>query len=199
MSRQSGQLLLEVLIAIVAVVVLIFIGSQLILVNQRSSVAAGHKDIALKLAEGALEVVGANAVGSWEAIYDSLKGSGNVYHPVQSSGTWSLASGSEDVVIGGVTYSKSLYIENVNRDAAGNIVLTGGTEDPSTQRITSIVSFPGGDPIISIKFVSRFPEKSCVQSDWVTGGGGTSTCPTDTYDVKDSSTDTSVTTEIKIQ
>ena len=198
MVKQSGQLLLEVLMAIAAVVILVVIGSQLVLVSQKSNVTAGHKDIALKLAEGALEAVGANAVESWQSIYDSAKGAGNLYHPVQAAGGWSLASGIESVVIDGITFNKSIYIENVNRDASGNIVLTGGTEDPSTQKITSIVSWSGGEPVTSVKYVSRYAEKSCVQTDWSGGAGGTlSTCPTTTFDTQDT-IDTSIGGSIKL-
>jgi len=198
MVKQSGQLLLEVLIAIAAVVLMVVIGSQLILTSQRNNVSAGHKDVALKLAEGALEAISANAVENWESIYGANKGAGNLYHPAESSGRWSLNSGTDAVVVNGITFTTSVYVENVNRDSSGNIVLSGGSEDPSTQKIVSVVSWGSGESITSVKYVSRYAEKSCVQTDWSGGSGGSlSTCPTTSFDVQDT-IDTSVNGSIKL-
>jgi type II secretory pathway pseudopilin PulG len=38
-------------------------------------------------------------------------------------------------------YSREIKVENVNRDASGNIVSTGGTLDPDTKKVTSTVSW----------------------------------------------------------
>ena len=203
MNKQSGDLLLEVLIAITAVVVLVVIGAQLVLVNQRSNVTVGHKDIALKLAEGLLEVVSANAVGSWEAIYDTTKGV--AYHPVDNSGVWSLLTNTEPVIIDGVTYTKSIKIENVSRDVNGNIelVYNSANEDPSTQKVTSTITWGDNESVTSIKYISRYPEVSCVQTNWSGGASGaegscTPTPPT-TYESIDDNIDTDTTGEIKLQ
>lgn len=198
---------MEVLIAITAVVVLVVIGAQLVLVNQRSNVTVGHRDIALKLAEGVIAAVSANAVGSWDAIYTPANGKGpdQPYHPVQTSGVWSLVAGTDSVTVDGITYTKSIYIEDVYRDASGNIVLNPllGTLDPSTEKITSVVKWNNDqESETSIKYVSRYPEVSCVQTDW---SGGTSASegvctptPPTTYDTIDDNIDTS-TGELKLQ
>lgn len=182
MNRQSGQLLLEILIAVVAIVAIAGLGAQLVLVGERSNEITGDKDTALKLVEETFEAVRGIATENWISIYGANKGSGNLYHPEQQGGKWALVSDSEIVTINGVDYTRSLYIENVNRDANKNIVLTGGTDDPSTQKIAVSVSWTGGETVSGSEYVTRWRGKGCVQASWDTSGGGTSFCPSTSFD-----------------
>lgn len=199
MNKQSGQLLLEILIAVVVIVAIAGLGAQLVLVGERSNEITGDKDTALKLVEETFEAIRGIATENWISVYGVNKGSGNLYHPEQPSGKWVLVSASQVVTINGIGYTRSLYIENVNRDASKNIVLTGGTDDPSTQKVVVSVSWPNGETVTGSEYVTRWRGKGCVQTDWTTGGGAISDCPTNTYDTKDDSVDTSISGEIKLQ
>jgi len=199
-NKQSGQLLLEILIAVVAIVAIAGLGAQLVLVGQKSNEITGDKDTALKLVEETFEAVRSIATENWQTVYAPVsgKGSGNLYHPEQQSGKWVLVAGTQPVTINGVNYTRSLYIENVNRDASKNIVLTGGTDDPSTQKITVSISWPRGETITGSEYVTRWRGKGCVQTGWATQSSDTSPCPADTYYTKDDSINTSG-GELKLQ
>ena len=211
MSKQSGQLLLEVLVAVVAVVAIAALGAQLVLVGQRSSEITGDKDTALKLVEETFGAVGSIATEDWQFVSGVTKGA--AYQPIQLSGKWSLTAGSGIVtVINGVNYTRSFYIENVNRDSCGNGNITTNAatscvgnpttdilDDPSTQKIVVSVSWPRGDTVTNSQYITRWRGKGCVQTDWTTGGGVPSTCPASTYEAKEDSVNTSVSGEIKLQ
>ncbi len=68
-----------------------------------------------------------------------------VFHPVidDANGTWILAAGSENVG----SFTRQLTIEPVQRNQLGEIVDSGGTEDPSSKKITIEVSW--SQPLIS--------------------------------------------------
>lgn len=68
-------------------------------------------------------------------------------------------------------YSKYFYVENVGRDGNGNIVTSGGTDDPSTQKISSVVSWQDGRQIVYPKYVTRKRNFAVVQTDWKGGSG----------------------------
>lgn len=76
------------------------------------------------------------------------------YHPVTTSGVWSLQSG-EETIDG---YTREVTISDVYRDSSGTIVGIGGTIDPSTKRIEVSVSWetPRPSTLTSTMFMSRF-------------------------------------------
>jgi len=47
-----------------------------------------------------------------------------------------IASGTEEISVNSATYTRWFSVENVNRDSNGDITESGGTEDPSTQKVT---------------------------------------------------------------
>jgi len=192
MNKQSGQLLIEILIAIVVVVAIASLGAQLVLVGEKSNEITGNKDTALKLVEETFEAVRSIATENWINIHGANKGSGNPYYLKQESGKWVLDVIYQPVSINGIDYTRSFYIENVGRDLNKNIVLTGGTDDPSTQKITASVSWIGGGTVSGSEYVTRWRSKVCVQTDWNGGSGEQSDCtnPANTWSAKDDWVDT---------
>ena len=77
---------------------------------------------------------------------------------------------------------------NVNRDTNGNIVSSGGNEDPSTQKITVTVQWPGtGTNVGQIQltdYLTRWQNQVFQQTDWLGGSGQTGpiTTPNSQYD-----------------
>ena len=81
-------------------------------------------------------------------------------------------AGDEPLDISSSTFTRYFYVENVNRDAGGNIVSSGGTEDPSTQKITVTVIWPGTTTGISFsEYVTRTGSSVFRQTDWSGGDG----------------------------
>lgn len=75
------------------------------------------------------------------------------FHPVLSGSLWTLASGSTQ--INGLT--QAIVINDVNRNTNGDIVLSGGTLDPSTKRVAITISWtqPSISSITSTMYLTR--------------------------------------------
>lgn len=75
------------------------------------------------------------------------------YHPLIASSKWSLASGTQ--TSNGLT--QSVVISNVSRNSNGDIVMSGGTDDPSTKKVTITISWtqPFTSSITSTTYYTR--------------------------------------------
>lgn len=69
------------------------------------------------------------------------------------------------------SYQKYFYVENVERDGSGTIVASGGTDDPSTQKIISNVEWGEGRSASLVAYVTRNRNEVFEQSDWSGGDG----------------------------
>jgi len=76
------------------------------------------------------------------------------YHPQVSGSAWSLAAGSE--IING--YTRQIEISNVNRDTSGNITESVGSQDTSTKKVVSTVSWntPIASSVKSTTYLQRY-------------------------------------------
>ncbi|TAN58529.1 type II secretion system protein [Patescibacteria group bacterium] len=171
----SGQLLVEAVLAIALLGILAGIIGMAVNVSTQTNKASGKKTVAVALAQEAIEAVRAikdnnETTGrGWNKIYEKNKGSGNTYYPANTvplcgSAIWCLVSGSEEIVKDGVTYTRSLYIDNVCRDAkngGGDITATGACNettnfnDPSTQYVRVTVTASGISDIIVEEYLTR--------------------------------------------
>ena len=80
-------------------------------------------------------------------------------------------------------YTRYFYIDNVSRDISGNIVTTGGEDDPATQKITVGVDWEGGRNMRLVEYTTRNNPQNYMQTDWTGGSGvaGPVTSATSTY------------------
>lgn len=194
-AKESGQLLLEVLVAIAAAAIIVTLGSQMVYVSLKSGDSAGKKNIALGLSGETFEAVRNSAVEKWQNLYN-LNKDGTNYYPTSTAGKWAVATGTENIVINDVVYTRFFIVQNVCRDdSTRNItgitdsngssttacVASGGNPDPSTQKVSVTVSWLNADPINSSEYVARWRNKACVQTTWSGTGSGTTTCPATTY------------------
>lgn len=128
---QKGQFLIELLLTI-ALVSIIFPALLTGFVSTRNNRAVkNQRQLAtayLNEGQEAIRVIRANG---WSNL------SVGTYHPIISGSTWLLTSGSE--LIDG-NFTRSIVVENVNRDNNGNIS-QNGTLDPSTKLVTITVSW----------------------------------------------------------
>ena len=198
-NKESGQLLLEILVAISVLAVIVAAGSQLIYVGMVGNKSASEKNVAQGLSVESIEAVQNAAFEKWQDIYNLTKGSTD-YYPQQSNGKWAIAAGSESVVINDIAYTRSFTIQNVCRDnTTRNITditdsngssttactLAGGSPDPSTQKINVSISWPDAEPFTHSEYVTRWRNKVCLQTNWGGGAGsGTTTCPASVYGSK---------------
>ncbi len=70
-------------------------------------------------------------------------------------------------------YTRYFSVENVNRDTNGNIASSGGTDDSSTQKITTTVTWEGGRKIQLFHYMLRKDAFLLWNNNW-SGGSGVS-------------------------
>ena len=129
---------------------------------------------AAALEQETMESVRSVAEGKWTDLYSvSPKGATTTYR-IASSGTppvLTVASGTEEVVVNNITYTRFFSVENVDRDVNGSIVATGGTEDPSTQKITVTVRWPISGQTAELK-IAEYLTRSRSEVLWFTDWSG---------------------------
>lgn len=212
-TNQSGQLLLEILIAITIAGVILGLGSQSIVLSLRANKSSNEKNVALGLLEETMEAV-RNASGEkWQNLYNLTHASN--YYPSISAGKWIINNvGTESPVINNITYTRSFQVRHVCRattvdrnitgitdtdGVATTCATSGGSFDPSTQKVTGNVSWPNASPVLTDEYLAgRWRNKACNNTGWVTGlNTAVNTCPSTNFDAK-TNIDNSVTTELKL-
>ncbi len=186
LEGRSGQLLMEVLLAIAAAAILSTIAAQMIIVSLRSNQSAGERDIATGLAQETLEGVRSTGEENWLNLYNLTKGTSTNYYAQQASGKWSIATGTETVTLNGIGFTRYFTIQNVSRSTSTrgiDSVYNSTNDDPSTQQLQVTVNWRNGGLVVSdAAYISRWRNKACSQTSWTTGGSsGGKTCPDTTY------------------
>lgn len=201
LSNQSGQLLLEILIAITIAGVILALGSQITVVSLVSNKVAAERNVGLGLLEETIEGVQSVASEKWQNLYNLTHGTANYYpQQLELEGKWILTSGSEEVALNNITYTRSFNVRNVCRDTTTRHITgitdsdgtattcnsSGGIFDPSTEKVTATVSWPNASPLLSEEyFAGRWRNKACNNTSWVTDGDtNVHVCPSTSYGTK---------------
>lgn len=90
-------------------------------------------------------------------------------HPQNLGGFWAMNEGSQTFSTALGTFRRWYTIQTVQRDAANNIVFSGGTPDPATVIVTYNVLTPRGKIITTTEFVTRSESHVTAQTDWSGG------------------------------
>lgn len=192
----KGQSLVEILIAVGIGAILIGAAATTIIPVLRSNLETRTVQIAGSLSQEYLDNLQSMTENDWYKIYNppASKGASSQFYltatsTAYSSSTYIIASGSTSTIVEARTFTRYFSIENINRDLcnAGDITVnatsscasgpgsTGAIEDPSTQKITSVVSWTAGGSlggsINKIQYLTRSKNKVFVQSDWSGGSG----------------------------
>ncbi len=179
LSRNEGQSLLEILIALVVGSIFVIGATSVIIPSLRSNTQAGRIQVSSALGKELLENAKVFSEADWHNIYNLNKGSANHYYLTTSTSPFSAVVGDESLIVSTTTYTRYFYVENVGRDASGNILSSGGTDDPSTQKITVVYSWAGGPANSFIIYLTRYVNKVLDQTDW-SGGPGQNSSVTST-------------------
>ncbi len=177
LSSDSGQILIEVIIATVVIALVAAGVTQVVTQSLRATQRAGSQNTAVLLAAETGEALRIIAKEDWHTIMDLATSSVNIYHPVISDGKWATSTGAESVVLNNITYARSFYVDEVFRAAGtGDIDPNGEYHDPSTAKIVSIVTWSdvSGTTLSFSKdiYLSRFLNTTYAQTDWVGGSIG---------------------------
>ncbi|MBI3443436.1 hypothetical protein HY008_02100 [Candidatus Woesebacteria bacterium] len=93
------------------------------------------------------------------------------FHPATAGTSWTLVNGPENIN----GFTRSITIRNAFRNASGNLVLSGGSVDPSTKRVIIIVSWnsPFFSSIDSDYYMTRYLDNASyiqtTEADFLTG------------------------------
>lgn len=179
-----GQSLVEILVALSVAAILIGGATTAITVYLRSNYETKTQQSAVFLAQELMDNTRSYAEGNWENIYGLNKSSSTLYSLITSSSPFTASSSAESITIDNLTYTRSFYVDNVNRDLCGSGAITssstdacttpgaaGVAEDPSTQLITVQVQLPAPrTAVIRLQeYVTRSKIAVLNQSDWSGG------------------------------
>lgn len=170
-SSRSGQSLIEILIALAVGTLMIGSAISVIAPALRGNTQATRAQIGTALGKELLENTRVWAETDWHNIYNLNKTSANKYYLIASSTPFAVVSGIEEVIMGTSTYQRYFYIDNVNRDGGGNITTGAGTDDPSTQKITVVYTWPTESSSSFSMYVTRSRSIIWKQTDWSGGPG----------------------------
>jgi type II secretory pathway pseudopilin PulG len=155
-NNRKGQTIVEVLIAAGLIALMFPVLAQGFTLSRGSSINREARHEALLLMQESLDALRTIRETGWSNIVTN-----GTYHPVLSSNNWSLAAGSE--LIG--NYTRQLVIDDTERDSNGNIVPIGGTVDPSTKKVTHLISWenPVSGTIEYITYLTRYLQNAILQ------------------------------------
>jgi len=198
-NSRSGQSLIELMIAVAVGAILI--GSAAVVMSAWIRISAQNKFLqaASFLSQDLMDKVAIFAERQWYApsgsygIYNLNKGSLNHYYLcTDTCSPFEWRTGDEQKNADGVDYTRYFYIENVRRQfcGIGNIFTgqlnacqvnykpgdSGATDDPSTQKVTVVTSWPSGGNVTLVRYLTRNRNQVIVQTDW--SGGFTKNDPT---------------------
>ena len=161
----GGQSLIELLVTIGLASILLPALLTGLLASREGRAQQEQRLIAMSLLKEGEEVARSVREKDWNEF--SLNGT---YHPVVSGTSWSLAIGAETIM----GYTRQILVEDVNRDAGGTIVTSGGSPDPSTKKVTVSVSWgtPIPSSVSSTLYLTRYKSvnyKETTESDFNAG------------------------------
>ena len=172
-KKISGQSLVEILIGIAIGAILIGGAAATIALTLRSNVQNKNIQIATSLAQEILDKTAVFSEANWRNIYDLSK-SPTQYYLTASGAAFSVMTGSEAVVVDAINFARYFVVENVSRDSGGSIVTSGGTDDPSTQKIIAYATWTEVGETAEVKlqkYITRSRNLVYRQTDWAAGSG----------------------------
>ncbi|MDI6717892.1 MAG: prepilin-type N-terminal cleavage/methylation domain-containing protein [Patescibacteria group bacterium] len=176
--NQKGQSLIEIIIGLAVGVIIIGGATVLIGSNLKTSLDNKINQTAFSLGQEVFGQVKSISESDWHLIYNLLKGPENNYYITSLQ---AVASGTEAIIADGRNFIRYFYVENVNRALCGigdidsqssttgclsGPGLTGFAEDPSSQRITVIVSFGGKQVVNESHYLARSRNIAIDYTDW---------------------------------
>ncbi len=172
-TRKKGQSLVEVLVAIAVGALLVIAAAGMIAPALRENKQAGKVQTAAALGKELGDNVRVLADRDWHSIANLATTSATNYYIVASSSPFTAATGTESVTVSTTTYSRYFHLDDVARDSNGNVVTStsGGSNDPSTKKVTVGYSWPQGATTTYSFYLTRYRNNVYDQTDWSGGSG----------------------------
>lgn len=135
--------MIEVLISLGMITLIVASIGAALTANNRLGQAGSTKDQALAYARESMEVVAQQA----NSFFAQCPGNLNCWIAFDSTQPYfitdanTLVAGTETLNTGQMTMTRSITFTDLRRDANGDIVASGGTVDPSSKKVTVVVSW----------------------------------------------------------
>ncbi len=171
-ATRSGQLLVEVLVGMGIGVLLIMAGIAMIVPALKTNTHVTSVQTGSTLANELLDNVRVWSEGDWNNVLALATGTANQYYLVTASSPFTVATGTETLVISTTTYTRSFYVSDVYRDGSGNITTSGGTYDPSTKQITAVYGWTNSATDTLSTYLTRNRNNIYHATDWSGGASG---------------------------
>jgi type II secretory pathway pseudopilin PulG len=151
--KERGQSLIEILIVIALLAVLLPPLFMTLMASRDGKIQQGKRSDAAFLMKESQEALRMARENGWSAF-----AAAGTYHPTLDTDRWTLTAGSEVTASG---FIRQIEIFDVNR-LNNQIVLTGGTYDPSTKRAVITISWnePINSSISSTHYFTRYLENA---------------------------------------
>ena len=167
--KNSGQSLMEIIIGMA--VATIFLGASVgaIALILRSNYDVRTTQIADSLASEYLDIFQTVIEKNWHDIYDlSGKGPSSQFHLAASGTSYVILPSATSTTIEEKSFARYFSVENVNRNN-GEIVESGVSEDPSTQKITVTINWGSTHSLNKTQYLTRSRNLIFRQTDWANG------------------------------
>lgn len=136
-ASKAGQTLVELLIAIGLSAIILPALAVGFMASRDGRVQEQKRIEAVGVYQETLETIRSIRERGWTTF--AINGT---YHPVINGNAWIFATGPETMG----DFTRQIVVENVERDANGAIVASGGTVDPSTKKVTITVTWTTPNP-----------------------------------------------------
>lgn len=182
-SARRGQSFVEILSAMAVGIVFVIGVAAGIAPSLRTREKTAKVQMSAALGKELLDNLRVYAESDWNKLADLQSGSANPYYVNTTSSPFAVTTGTEAVVISTTTYARYFFVSPVSRDASGKATTTGGTNDPSTKRVTVVYGWSGGPTTTMATYFTRWTNAAYVQTDWSGGPGfpGPATSTDDRY------------------
>lgn len=170
MKNRRGQSLIELVVALAIGVILLVGGVASIVSILKISSNVGRIQTASALGKELLENVRSLSSANWHALDGLSTTSANPYHVIASTSPFTVATGTESVIVSTTTYTRLFYLDDVYRNPTTPFEPGGTVYDPSTKKITVVYSWPPNASNTIISYLTRSRDEVFFSNSW-TGGG----------------------------
>lgn len=167
----QGQSIIEIIVAMAIGVILIVGGVAAITPTLKITKDVARIQVASALGKELLENVRAFSEADWHNIDGLATTSASSYYLIASSSPFTVATGTEQVVLATTTYTRYFYLDDVHRNPSGQIDTGSAALDPSTKKITVVYSWLDDSSNTIVSYLTRARDDVLFVDDWSGGGG----------------------------